>query len=305
MHISIMATIVTYNPDILALKLNIDSCVSNHIDMLLIVDNHSKNIDEVNALLLNYIDKKIEINLIKNDTNRGIGEALNQAFEYALWNNYSWLLTLDQDSNCSDGYIDAMKSFIGNDVGIIYPSYDDHRIKLIRDSKKNIEQQLDKYKTKIKNIMLGGISTPITSGALMNVSVLNKVGGYDSKMFIDGIDIDMDLKVHKANYLIKECKDAILNHNLGSPIVREILCYKISASGHSPSRVYYMNRNSWTLYFRHRSFAARFCVANILLFFYCALKNAFVSKRYREYITAAFRGMYDGIKRQDREKRAY
>ena len=102
----ILGAIVTYNPDIERLMENIASVI-NQVDKLLIFDNHSRNVLE--------IETKLGMNILiyKSDQNIGMSGALNYILNYASMNNYEWFLTLDQDSiivkNCINQYCEFIK----------------------------------------------------------------------------------------------------------------------------------------------------------------------------------------------------
>lgn len=292
---NILATIVTYNPDIDILSKNILSLKEN-VDGLIVVDNNSDNIEQIDQALQDHFYNKCHC-LVRNNVNKGIGHALNQSLYYANQHGYTWMLTLDQDSICSVGYIAEMQKHIDGNVGIICPAQcvDIGWAKL-----NDVDNALNKIVCNIKRIVIKccydkNIYLPITSGALMNVDALNHVGGYDEDMFIDGIDFDVDLKLQKVGCTIVECDTATLHHSLGYPQQKTFMGVSITASGHSPKRIYYMNRNAWRLLRRYLSFAPRWCIGNIVRSIVYAVKNAIVLGKYKAYGIALLRGVYDGV----------
>ena len=94
---NICAVIVTYHPDI-GLRERIEQ-IRHQVDKLLIVDNNSAS-DCV--AMIQRISKDLDVDVIENESNLGVAEALNQGFKYAerFGGKYSWVLTLDQDSSC-------------------------------------------------------------------------------------------------------------------------------------------------------------------------------------------------------------
>lgn len=297
MEKAIIATIITYNPVLTRLNHNIISLANNNIQEILIVDNNSKNLEEIVALIDNNTNAKIS--LIRNQINEGIGKALNQAVIYAGQHGYQWLLTLDQDSICDVNYISPMLlDLLLDDVGIVYPTVIDKRQINIENKNKNLlESWTCNFKLRICNFLCNTkIDTPITSGSLMNVRALNQVGRYDEYMFIDGVDFDIALKLQKAHYRIVHSRTSILEHQLGNPCTRKLWRVTINASGHSQKRVYYMTRNACYLLRRYRLFALKWCIANLGRAILCGLKNAIVSQRYKDYFYAMYRGIIDGRK---------
>ena len=287
-HSCILATIVAYNPDVSLLEENLVRLLQQNVD-LLIVDNASNNIAEIREI----VKKSNDIVLIDETCNNGIGHALNIALDYAMLNMYTWLLTLDQDSTISDNFILDMRNKISDkEIGIIYPCITDKKVESA------LQKSYDwsfRLKHAVKKCILPNLKLPITSGSLINVSIATKIGGFCDELFIDGVDFDFALKMYEHGYSIVECPIAKLYHNLGRPNTRSIWGIKIMASGHSPQRCYYMNRNAWYLIFHHKKFL-RWTLYNLFAVFFMGIRNAIVSRRYCEYTRQIFKGQYDGIK---------
>ena len=87
-----MAGIVLFNPDLERLNENI-SAVITQVDNVLLVDNNSNNLEEIEKKFC----KNEKISLLKNSSNLGIATALAQIMEYASQQQVDWVLTLDQD----------------------------------------------------------------------------------------------------------------------------------------------------------------------------------------------------------------
>src|SRR5699024_9730715 len=115
---SVYAGIVTFNPDIEVLLNNIKS-IYDQIKKIVIIDNGSKNIEQIEKALFGY--SKIE--LIENGKNLGITTALNVAMKFGFDNNFSWMLTLDQDSQCPKDYVNNMLEYVNlsKNLAIISP----------------------------------------------------------------------------------------------------------------------------------------------------------------------------------------
>lgn len=189
----ICASIITFNPNIKRLEYTIKS-IYNQVDCLVFIDNNSNNIDEIMVL----VNKLESINIIKNNKNEGIAKALNQAKDYALSENKEWLLTLDQDSICPLNLINEYLRYTNNDnIGILTLAIKKNGI-------------LDIPTTNIEYV-----ERCITSGSLMNLRVLDKVGGFDEAMFIDWVDHDICKKERNLGYLIVKVNSIYLDHELG------------------------------------------------------------------------------------------
>ena len=72
------AGIVLYNPDINRLEENI-SAIAPQVSELILIDNGSKNIDEIAELTAKYDN----ITYVRNDDNYGIAKALDQIIDKA------------------------------------------------------------------------------------------------------------------------------------------------------------------------------------------------------------------------------
>lgn len=303
---NLCAVIVTYNPDISLLKDNIIS-FCNSVMEFVIIDNNSVNVSSIRSLLVDLECCNYE--LIENDKNYGIGISLNMALEWAFNKNYEWAITFDQDSSCSSSFFQYIyREEVCEKTGLIYPKLLDKKVagvfggsstngieKIIAYIKRHVKRQMEVHKT------------PITSGSVTNVIAAKSIGGYDPCMFIDGIDFDLDFKLQQNGYDIIECKMAYLYHNLGIPCKRKFCGITITASGHSPKRCYFMNRNSLILFSKYYKYDFKWVTLNIFSSLGMAIRNAIVSGRYKEYFLEVFHGILDGLSgkmKQEDEKNA-
>ena len=97
---NVVAIVVTYNPKIPRLQTALDA-LGQQVLHLFIVDNGSKNLNEVRALVANVASRS----LIEMGSNQGIGAALNRGVSVALAHAPRWFLTMDQDSVVQEGAI--------------------------------------------------------------------------------------------------------------------------------------------------------------------------------------------------------
>ena len=215
--------IVTYNPNLELLKKNVDSII-NQVENVYIVDNGSKNFRSIKK---NLISQKIFF--IENDSNLGIAVALNQLCKKTLENNYDYILTLDQDSICPPNLISQLIQYASDDVAVIAPDI----------VYKNNEHFTDNIATGIEQV-----DWVITSASLTNLKIWKKIGGFDERLFIDGVDRDFGIRATKNGYKILKCFDVKLLHELGKLECRKKFGRTIYVTHHSPIRKYYMARNA-------------------------------------------------------------
>ena len=266
----ILAGIVLYNPDKKRLKQNIKS-ISTQVDKLILIDNNSDNIEEIEEMIMkNYC----KINIIKNAKNKGVAYALNQILNYADTNNYEWFLTLDQDSIVKKGLISRYKKYIKEEnIAMITCEIED------RNFKKEIKDNYEKKE----------IDKCITSGALNK-----KIGGYDNKMFIDSVDFDICATIKEKKYKIIRVNYDGLLHEVGHANVRRFLWKKVIIYNHMPFRTYYIIRNA--IYFNKKHKKS----INVLSQYFNILKRGLYILIYQKQKKENLKMIVKGIK--DRNK---
>lgn len=223
---NICCGIVLYNPDISILEKNIYA-IKEQVDKLFIVDNASNNLTTIN----NLIKKNKKIVFIKNKENKGIAYALNQLCKAAFHQDYKWILTLDQDSVCSPDFVNKLKVFSENvlDVGIVAPIIKDRNVGVVG------HVFNEKYKE---------VKTCITSGALTNLKVWEKISGFDEKMFIDRVDFDYCYRIRKAGFKVIQTSTVTLDHSIGNAKIYRFLFWKFIDMEHTSFRAYYIAQNN-------------------------------------------------------------
>ena len=84
----------------------------------------------------------------------------------------------------------------------------------------------------------------IQSGAFLNVKIAHRLGGMDSKMFIDQVDFEYCYRLRKVGYSILQIGGLTLSHNLGDLKLKKIGPITLYIGNHSAFRKYYMARNA-------------------------------------------------------------
>lgn len=221
----VMAGIVLFNPDIKRLKENIDA-IYEQVDLVLLVNNGSDNIDVVRDMIADCG----KITVLDNGSNLGIATALKRIMRYAEKWEYDWVLTLDQDSVCQPGLINAYTLYYGLDsVGILTCNIVDRNFSISSGFTEGQEYR--------------EVSQCITSASLIKVEAYRQTDGFDEKLFIDSVDFDICInmrchgyKIYKINY------DGVL-HEVGHGRNVKFLFKDYISYNHSPFRQYYMARN--------------------------------------------------------------
>lgn len=232
----VVAGIVTFNPDIDRLKQNIEA-VYSQVDMIIIVDNHSNNVENIIGLVNKYNYTRI----VCNTDNCGIAKALNQILGYADDNDAEWVLTLDQDSVVFEGLVQNYLKYIKlPKVGMMTCNIID-RNKVDYSTKENGKEYIE-------------VDKCFTSGCFTKVSAWKEAGGFDERMFIDYVDYDLCLSIREKGYrIIQIAFDGIL-HELGHSKNVKFLGRKWVVSNHSPFRKYFIVRNRLYYIQKHATF---------------------------------------------------
>ena len=241
---SIIAGVVTYNPRITLLQKNL-SALRELVDRVIVVDNGSVNLTDIKKI----IGGIGSISLIENQRNLGIARALNEIMETAIEYEYSWVLTMDQDSVDPTNLVSEYVKYLDSSVGMLCPII------------------FDRNKNQLPTTYLGTheVKECITSGSLVNVSAWQKVNGFDEKLFIDGVDFDFCERIKKTNYRILEVGTVVLSHAIGNITMRKFFFWDVAVKNHSAFRKYYIARNT----------------------IYLAKKNGNVARQIKSYLQVA------------------
>ncbi len=223
----VAAGIVTYNPEIERLQQNIEAVIRNNIQRIFIVDNGSKNIDSIEKLTGRYH----EVNILKNENNKGIACALNQIFQMAeKTKKCEWVLTLDQDSVIEDFLMDIYSLYYQEKEDVVSVT------SLRRERAYDLVQKHSEEETEYVNRC-------ITSGNLVKITAWETVGGYDDELFIDMVDYDFCYKLREHGYKILRVNRVCILHELGKPNIIRFLGKNRAVLNHNAKRKYFYTRN--------------------------------------------------------------
>lgn len=217
--------LILYNPSP-DLMQNIESYIQQ-VDKLFVVDNSDREHHYCDTLL-----RLKKISYTDNQGNLGIAKALNIAAQKALDEGFDLLLTMDQDSSISADLVEKGRNEFLKDssIGIIAPYM--------------VHSQNPIYPT---NDNLIPITAAMTSGSLINLTLLKKIGWFLEKLFIDYVDNELCLRMKSSGYKVMQLNSVYVFHNLGNVVPRKLIFKKLHPTNHSPLRWYYRTRNR--LYF--------------------------------------------------------
>lgn len=222
----IAAVIILYNPDQNVLN-NISSYIDD-VDILYAVDNS----DRERSFIVKSLLENPKIQYINNNGNQGIAHALNIGAYKAIDMNYTWLLTMDQDSSFEQTmltqYFTCWNSYLNKDDTAIFSPVHSVLDYLISST---VEcETVNKFHV-------------MTSGNIINLNIFKDLKGFNEVLFIDEVDREYCLRSKLAGYSIIEFSNISLKHNLGEPISIIRQGQTIQLSTHTPKRFYYIARN--------------------------------------------------------------
>ncbi len=225
----LLAVVVTYFPEKELLSKNINAFI-DYVDKVLIWEN-------------THADRRKEYRFICHekaeycgDGINSISHALNYAWQYAQKNGYDHILTMDQDS-CFGNFPHYLKQTICNEnapEGIYTPPIREMNIVAAKDFEE--------------------IQRPITSGMLIPVKLINRIGGWNEEFKIDSVDDEFCLHAHSLGIKIFIVKDIVMQHRLGEPVMRTLWGHKIILRNYPPSRLYGIYKNNILLIRKYPQF---------------------------------------------------
>ncbi len=239
-------TVILFNPDQKDVIKNINSYLK-YIDKLYLIDNSS--ID--NQGLFTNIDNKIEY--VWNKGNLGIAAGLNIAARKAIDDGFSWLLTMDQDSQFKDESLLYLEEYIetnfdqNQNIAIVSPFHET----VLSSGNRPDSESVD------KPIIV------MTSGNLINLNAYKKINGFKDWYFIDCVDFDYCLNLVRNKYEIHQVNKAILLHELGDTVKKKLFSKTYFCDNHSHIRRYYIVRNRHYIYDEYKNDFPDYCDAEI------------------------------------------
>ena len=227
---------------IIIVSYNVRSYVSHAIDSILKSDYNNFEIIVVDNNsydgTCDHLKKKYKtIHVISNDTNRGFGKAVNQGAKHA---DGEYLFVLNPDTIIEEDTISKLVKFISmnKNIGMVGPKILNADGSLQLSCKRSFPTLkvalpkilgLDKifpnskwmgkynltYLDPSKNHTVDAISG---SCMMISSSVFRKIGGFDETFFMFGEDIDICLRIWKANFEVHYFSGTKIVHYKGESV---------------------------------------------------------------------------------------
>ena len=203
------------------------SNITNYIDSIekLYVFDNTDDIDNSNML-----PKNDKIVYITEKENKGIAYSMNVCAKKAIEDGYNYLLTMDQDSKMNSDIINKMLEFLKttkvDKIGLISPYQDIDSDEVISDNEYD------------------DVIEMMTSGNIISLDAFKEIDGFKSWLFIDCVDTDYCMNLHKHGYKVLRLNKIIMKHELGNLKVHHLFGKAYPCYNHNPMRRYYIARNN-------------------------------------------------------------
>jgi rhamnosyltransferase len=229
----------------------------------------------------------LDIEVIENRSNLGVGAALNQGFARAIERGCHWVVSFDQDSWASDNLVSTLASIIKRQsrqdrVGVVGCNFEDQNLN-----------------TPAVKSAAGGPDfleplTVITSGSLMSTDVFSAVGPFRQDFFIDFIDHEYCLRLRKRGYSVLMSTAPLMTHALGTA---EKFHLSLVLTNRPPLRRYYMARNCLLVAKEYFTVAPIWTLKAILgTLVFAVLKIPFEKTNRSRKLWATLYGAWQGIR---------
>ena len=256
---------------------------------IVLVDNES-NTEKLKNLLKNF--KKIKV--FKNDTNLGFGAANNIAINYAIQNNFEYLMLLNNDTEVDENFIHPLINKINNDnlIGAVQPLIMNYNNKNSIWSAGGYVSKFFGY-TSINKNSNGNLKLDWITGCcmLLKTDLIKKVGLIDENFFAYYEDVDWSFRINDLGYSLKLVNTSLVYH-YGSKSSESS-----SFEGNLSPKVHYLNfKNHLYLLRKHNQ---KFNLLGLILYQFIKLffYSIYFILRFRfNKLKIIYKGLNDGLK---------
>lgn len=229
-HPRLLAVVTLYNPEVRHLAQNIQSYL-HAVDRLLVCDNSPLE-KHVREELLPLVSCPEKIVWHGDGTNRCIAPAINRAWRMMQAEGLDLLLIMDQDSQWTDfrAYRTAAEQVFAErpEAGAVAP-------------------YVPGTDTWDITAEVQPVRFIINSGTVLSLGALNAIGGADEDFPLDGLDMDLSIRLQKAGLRLLCLTRHALTHHLGQP--RRCKWLPLGTNDYGTARTYSITR-SHVLYLR-------------------------------------------------------
>ena len=239
--LEVVAIIVVYQPNLEVLE-QLWNALIPQVASIVLVDNNSHA-----DLAAWYSERDTNaVELLRLGKNHGIAAAQNIGIQWARNRGARFVLLMDQDSIPAPDMVEKLVSTAAEQasLAVLGTRYLDERQDnpppFIRIRGLSLERCLCSTEKSVVPV-----DYLISSGCLIPMAVLDKVGGMREDLFIDYVDIEWGLRARYQGFQSYGVCSAHMQHSLGDTPIK---FFGKSIPLHSPLRHYYHFRNAVLLY---------------------------------------------------------
>tara|TARA_R110002094_G_scaffold28438_16_gene41457 strand:- start:9755 stop:10732 length:978 start_codon:yes stop_codon:yes gene_type:complete len=246
---NITSIVVTYHPQSAELAPLLDRLL-DQTETVILVDNTPGTDNPALASICTHSSNPERCVVIRFGENLGIAKALNEGCERAMLLGSAFVLLSDQDSlpasdmvaklmdcyracNGKNGRIAAVgPTYTDTHTGVTYPFQSQRKGKFFYSHAVASEE----------SPYIDALSL-ITSGTLIPVAALLRVGPMREDFFIDQVDVEWGLRARNLGFRLIGCGSAKMHQSMGEGAIRVWYFGWRRESLYSPLRIYYRLRN--------------------------------------------------------------
>jgi rhamnosyltransferase len=237
----VVAIVVAYQPALEVLAQLLDALVTQ-VASVVVVDNGSC----IDLAAWNCERDTHTVEVLRLGENQGVAAAQNVGIQWARNHGAAFVLLMDQDSIPALDMVENLVATLSeqSSPAAVGPRYLDER-------QDNPPPFIQIHGLRLERCACSTATfvTPvdylISSGCLIPMPVLDKVGGMREDLFIDYVDIEWGLRARHHGFQSYGVCSAHMQHNLGE---NPIALFGKNFPLHSPLRHYYHFRNAVLLY---------------------------------------------------------
>lgn len=244
----VCAVLVTWQPELKHLLALLDQ-LSGQSCAVIVIDNGSANADQLDEAMA----LRPSATLVRWPDNRGLAAAMNAGLQQAQDQGYTRVFLFDQDSTLTEDFCTGMQAAWEQaeaastlPVAAVGPRLQDpvsgrrtpfRLFRLWRRSDQTVAGAPGLFQADFL----------ISSGCLLSVAALDRIGTMKENYFIDNIDLEWCFRARASGFALFGTDAATLLHAIGEPSSNPLVQAGWMVQ-HSPVRSYYSTRNRLHLY---------------------------------------------------------
>ncbi|MGZ5007130.1 MAG: glycosyltransferase family 2 protein [Methylobacter sp.] len=237
----VVAIVVTFHPDLDVLDILLTRLAPQVTDIILVDNGSSCDLAAWNAQR-----EPAVAELISLGENHGIAAAQNVGIQWARSHEAEFVLLMDQDSLPATNMVEKLLAAVSvqPSAAAVGPQYWDKSQNTPAPFIRVQHLTLKRYTCSTEDALVPA-DYLVSSGCLIPMPVLDKIGGMREELFIDYVDIEWGLRAGQFGFQSYGVCSAQMQHSMGDGSIKFL---NKNIPLHSPLRHYYHFRNAILLY---------------------------------------------------------